>query len=414
MTCEPSLVTSKRSVPEGASSVETSHASSVEVTVTDRASPSDVPAVPVLSVQPARAGTASTRGTRVVARGREIFGRTSGFLIGSRLGAGTGRRTRCRKRTSTGTTYATQTTASQPGRLRGEVEDALEQGAEPAARADDAGDVEGVGAQAGQHARLLEIVEAVGQHPGGHDDQQRAGPGEEAGQVDADRAAVEQPAEQHGDGDAEQSGDDRGGALLADGVAGGLPGVAPRIREVSSPSRPTARTATRTRPQAGPSAVASTRPRGRPPIERAALAIQKIIQVTKPAATIDSEPPMISWVSKVSWRACRPRPTVSAAQEPSASATPSQIRGSRCRRPEDDEVGDQDARHEGGLEPLAQADQEVSEHPPDTRPSASVCPTKVKYTSAAAVGTAAPRRRSRRRPSRPRVGVVPGPLQDVG
>ena len=65
---------------------------------------------------------------------------------------------------------------------------------------------------------------------------------------------------------------------------------------------------------------------------RAAVAIQKIIQVTKAAATIESAPPTSSWVWKVSWRDWRPRPTVMAVHSATTSPTPSQIRGSRWRR----------------------------------------------------------------------------------
>ena len=65
---------------------------------------------------------------------------------------------------------------------------------------------------------------------------------------------------------------------------------------------------------------------------RAARAIQKIIQVTKPTATMERVPPISSCASKV-----RPRgPNVSAAPKPrltaTAIATPAQIRGSRWRR----------------------------------------------------------------------------------
>ena len=49
---------------------------------------------------------------------------------------------------------------------------------------------------------------------------------------------------------------------------------------------------------------------------RAALAIQKIIQVTKPTATIDSSPPISSWASKVSPFG----PKVSAKPKPSETA----------------------------------------------------------------------------------------------
>lgn len=64
----------------------------------------------------------------------------------------------------------------------------------------------------------------------------------------------------------------------------------------------------------------------------AALAIQKTIQVTKAAATMERTPPTSSWVRKVSCRLCSPSPRVTATLSSTASATPAQIRGSRWRR----------------------------------------------------------------------------------
>jgi hypothetical protein len=60
--------------------------------------------------------------------------------------------------------------------------------------------------------------------------------------------------------------------------------------------------------------------------------IQKIIQVTNATATIERLPPIASWASNV-----RPRgPKVRSAPKPrlttTAAATPTQIRGMRCRR----------------------------------------------------------------------------------
>ncbi len=61
-------------------------------------------------------------------------------------------------------------------------------------------------------------------------------------------------------------------------------------------------------------------------------AIQKIIQVTRPTATIDREPPIASWA--VNDRPCGPK--VSSAPNPSdtttATPTPAQRAGSRSRR----------------------------------------------------------------------------------
>ncbi len=64
----------------------------------------------------------------------------------------------------------------------------------------------------------------------------------------------------------------------------------------------------------------------------AAVAIQKIIQVTNAAATIDSTPPSSSWVWNVSCRDCSPSPTVRPTLSSTATPTPSQIQRSWWRR----------------------------------------------------------------------------------
>ena len=46
-------------------------------------------------------------------------------------------------------------------------------------------DVEQVVVEAGEDAGLLQVVDAVGQHAGGDQDQEGAGPGEEHGEVEA-------------------------------------------------------------------------------------------------------------------------------------------------------------------------------------------------------------------------------------
>ena len=71
------------------------------------------------------------------------------------------------------------------------------------------GDVEGQVVQAGQDARLLQVVDAVRQDAAGDQDQERAGPGEELAEVDPDRAAVEQVAEHDGGEDAERGAEQR-------------------------------------------------------------------------------------------------------------------------------------------------------------------------------------------------------------
>ena len=63
MTCEPLLVTSKVSVPDGALAAETLHASSVEVTETVRASPDVADRRPsAFSVQAAKNGVDGQQG----------------------------------------------------------------------------------------------------------------------------------------------------------------------------------------------------------------------------------------------------------------------------------------------------------------------------------------------------------------
>ena len=95
---------------------------------------------------------------------------------------------------------------------------------------------------------------------------------------------------------------------------------------------------------------------------RAARAIQKIIQVTKPTATIDRMPPISSWASKVSPRGPKvssaPKARLTADRDADAEPDPRQ----QVPAVGLDEVGDQDADDQRGLEALAQADQVVREH----------------------------------------------------
>ena len=86
---------------------------------------------------------------------------------------------------------------------------------------------------------------------------------------------------------------------------------------------------------------------------RAVRAIQKIIQVTRPTATIDSVPPMASCASND-----RPEgPKVSRAPKPSETATAMPTPAHRAdrwsRRAGLDQVRDEDADHERGLEAFA-------------------------------------------------------------
>jgi hypothetical protein len=73
------------------------------------------------------------------------------------------------------------------------------------------------------------------------------------------------------------------------------------------------------------SAALSIWDRSSPDSDRAAFAIQKIIQVTNPTAMIDSRPPMSSWASKVSPRGPNVRAAPKASEMATAMATPIQI-----------------------------------------------------------------------------------------
>ena len=84
----------------------------------------------------------------------------------------------------------------QHGGGRREVDGALEQGAVPGGGVDGARDVEGEVVQAGQHAGLLQVVDAVGEDAARDDDQRHAGPLEERAEVDLQGPAVDEPAEQ--------------------------------------------------------------------------------------------------------------------------------------------------------------------------------------------------------------------------
>ncbi len=218
MTCEPSLVTSKVSVPAGASAAETSQASSVEVTETCAASPTRRRRPGRSRCRRRRTGVASSRRPR--ARGLRI-----GFMCPRRAGgwvsAADGRRDRgrwCGR-------AAPADRAEEEEHHRDDVQDpdgglehgrggeklkiALEQGGVPGGRVDGVGDVPGQVVEAGQDAGLLEVVDAVRQDAAGDQDQEAAGPGEERAEVDRDRAAVEQVAEHDGGGDAERGAEQR-------------------------------------------------------------------------------------------------------------------------------------------------------------------------------------------------------------
>jgi len=65
----------------------------------------------------------------------------------------------------------------------------------------------------------------------------------------------------------------------------------------------------------------------------AVRSIQKTIQVTKPVAMIESNPPMVSWAAKLSPWVPKVRTAPSVRASSTASPTPAQMRGSTSRRP---------------------------------------------------------------------------------
>ncbi len=73
-----------------------------------------------------------------------------------------------------------------------------------------------------------------------------------------------------------------------------------RNSAVSMPSRPTARKATATRPHAAPAMARSTAPCSSERMSFAVRSIQNTIQVTRPVATMERDPPMASCASNVS------------------------------------------------------------------------------------------------------------------
>ncbi len=95
-------------------------------------------------------------------------------------------------------------------------------------------DIESKVVQPGQDAGLLQVVEAIGQHTGCHDDQEAAGPGEELGQVDLEGTLVEGIAHGHCHGQAECRADDgAGGRTSRRGGLGGSPEEQRRLQTLS-------------------------------------------------------------------------------------------------------------------------------------------------------------------------------------
>ena len=90
-----------------------------------------------------------------------------------------------------------------------DVEHALEDGPDDTRRRDRRGDVEGEVVDAGQDPRLLEVVDAVGEHAGRDHDQDQSGPGEEHPQVELERSTEERPRDHERGPEAEQGADER-------------------------------------------------------------------------------------------------------------------------------------------------------------------------------------------------------------
>jgi hypothetical protein len=184
--------------------------------------------------------------------------------------------------------------------------------------------------QSRKETSFLQVVHAIGQYAGGDDDQEDASPSEEAGQVDLHHSAVDQVAEQNRDRQTERRTDQRDGD--GSGVSRRSLGGGSQEQRGLQTLAATASMATTTSDQGLASAALSICVRRPPEMVRAALTIQKIIQVTKPTAMIDNNPPISSCASKL-----RPfGPKVSAAPRAKDAAvaipTPCQIRGNSMRR----------------------------------------------------------------------------------
>ena len=133
-------------------------------------------------------------------------------------------------------------------------------------------------------------------------------------------------------------------------------------RAVSRPSRPTARNAVATSAPVPMASAASSLPCSSDFRCRAVRRIQKTIQVTRPTARIDREPPRASCASNVSsWEPnSRAQPKPRASGDRDADADPDRPQGVPAARLH--QVGDEDADDQAGLQALAQTDQVVGEH----------------------------------------------------
>ena len=208
----------------------------------------------------------------------------------------------------------------------------------------------------GSTPRLLQVVDGVGEHARGHDDEERAGPREEPRRLMRSIPRASSQPSTTAATSPEQRAEQRGRR------------VAERLHHRPQQQRGLdASRATETKPmatsaQSPPCASARSIPPSRLAFRvRAVFCIQKIIHVTIATAMSERVPPMISCASKVSEYA----PKVSTAPIASASRPPARRpptaaaarRAGRCG-----DVRDEDADDQRGFEAFAQADQEGGEH----------------------------------------------------
>ena len=211
----------------------------------------------------------------------------------------------------------------------------------------------------GRKRGLLQVVHPVRQHAGRDDDQEGPGPGEEPGQVDLERAAVDQVAEQNGDGQPERGADQRDGVLPVARAAAWV--AAQRNSAVSRPSRPTASMATITSDHGLASAASSTWARSSPEMPRGRPGHPE--DHPGDEADRDDRQQAADQLLGLEGQALRTEGQREAEAERDADrdADADPDPGQQVAAVGLDQIGDQDADDERRLEALAQADQEVRE-----------------------------------------------------
>ena len=223
--------------------------------------------------------------------------------------------------------------------------------------------------QAGQEAGLLEVVDAVRQDAAGDHDQEAAGPGEERAQVDRDRALVDEHAEHHRGEQAEGRSQERlpGRRDGADGVAGGGVGGRPQEQgglqalaadgehgdDHQGPATAVGGPVDRTAQLAAEPAGRPRHPEDHPGDEADRDDRQ---QAPDQLLGLEGEP-----ARAVGQR--RPEGEADRDRDRDPGPDPGQQVGALGLH----QVGHQDAHDERGLEPLAEPDQVVGEHPPSLR-----------------------------------------------